>query len=1246
VPARLDAFSGAGSGTPGDPYVVTSAEQLQEMRDDRMAHYILGCDIDAAATAAWNGGGGFEPVGAGGWDASFGGTLDGKGHTIDRLYIDRQDGGEIALFARTDSAVISNLRLRRVVVRGRGSWAESAGLVAYCWETTISNCSVSGSISSSGSAGGLVGNAFYSVLRSCYSSGSVAGNNDVGGLVDHSNLSEVIDSFSACSVMGNHSVAGLVGEAWDTPIARCFATGRILGRDSTVGGLIGHGSHNNEVVDSYWDAEVTGQTTSGESDPSFGKTTAEMLQRTTFGGWDFGSTWTNIEGVTYPWLQSLPPPSSPIMLNASVSGSGTAEFRTFDGAVMTNVTASTSPVVVSIFPWQPVVLVGTGDSGQAFAQWAGDGFDADHGLAANPASCAWGESPTIVSQFLPGAIEIASIEALQQIGRGLDRPLHWHYRLTQDLDASGTAGWDGGAGFKPIGTATYPFGGTFDGGNHVISSLWIDRPTEDFVGLFADASGAAIHGLGLRDAAIQGNDWVGCLAGACLGSAISNCFATGLVVGKQYVGGLFGGFSISSLAQSHAISLVSGTDDVGGLAGRGYGATIDGCYAAGDVRCFSGGGLLGLAASPSTVTNSYWDIDATGQTSSADSDPSSGRTTGAMVQQATYAGWDFATAWTMIDGVTYPSMQGFAPVAAPVTLTLSASGAGTAMVRKPDGTPLGGVTAATSPATVFLMPWQPVVFDGVEGGGETLALWSGDGFDPEHGLTRDPCTIAWTRSPNVVGEFLPATVEIDSVEELQQIGHDPGYPLHWHYRLAGDVDAGSTATWNAGAGFDPIGTTKHPFTGVFDGQGFGVGDLRINRPSESDTGLFGVLRGGTVRLLRVENASVVGLDEAGIVAGTCRDSTLLRISTSGSISGDYQCGGIIGVAKTNTVIDRCESGAAVVANSGAAGGVAGNIGYSQMKFCSATGDVSGDTWIAGGLVGELVDSDLESCFAMGNVRGLNGTAGGLVGDGWWYYTQPAIRNSYACGSVSGDYLAGGLCGYFDGIIDSCYAAGPVSEASYSGGLVGNFHGVISNSYWDVETTGKIGSAGGSGKTTAEMMQQGTFEGWDFAGTWGIRESVTYPYLRYSPPDSDQDSLLDPWEYDAFGSLAQVALGDWDRDGKNHLLEHGLALNSTEPSGGADIVATFASGGAESRLVCSFSVRADNPRLRYFVELSDDLVHWAGVPLLFDGSNWSLGGTAVAVTGADDRGDGTWGLEFATSGVSPSRRFMRVRIEAR
>jgi hypothetical protein len=56
-------FSGSGSGTVSSPYVISNATQLQEMKDDLTAHYVLGNDIDASETSDWNGGAGFEAIG-------------------------------------------------------------------------------------------------------------------------------------------------------------------------------------------------------------------------------------------------------------------------------------------------------------------------------------------------------------------------------------------------------------------------------------------------------------------------------------------------------------------------------------------------------------------------------------------------------------------------------------------------------------------------------------------------------------------------------------------------------------------------------------------------------------------------------------------------------------------------------------------------------------------------------------------------------------------------------------------------------------------------------------------------------------------------------------------------------------------------------------------------------------------------------------------------------------------------------
>jgi hypothetical protein len=65
-----------------------------------------------------------------------------------------------------------------------------------------------------------------------------------------------------------------------------------------------------------------------------------------------------------------------------------------------------------------------------------------------------------------------------------------------------------------------------------------------------------------------------------------------------------------------------------------------------------------------------------------------------------------------------------------------------------------------------------------------------------------------------------------------------------------------------------------------------------------------------------------------------------------------------------------------------------------------------------------------------------------------------------------------------------------------GGLIGSLKGSVDNSYYDKETSGLSVSAGGTPKTTEEMMQQATFENWDFTNVWAIDEGSSYPYLQW------------------------------------------------------------------------------------------------------------------------------------------------------
>ncbi len=163
------------------------------------------------------------------------------------------------------------------------------------------------------------------------------------------------------------------------------------------------------------------------------------------------------------------------------------------------------------------------------------------------------------------------------------------------------------------------------------------------------------------------------------------------------------------------------------------------------------------------------------------------------------------------------------------------------------------------------------------------------------------------------------------------------------------------------------------------------------------------------------------------------------------------------------------------------------------------GTVTGNL-MTGALVGINNSGSIINSFATAAVTGSNYT-GGLVG----YSNFGSISNSYATGTVTGNINIGGLVGYNDGgsSISSSYATGAVTGGNYTGGLVGNNDGVIISSFWNTETSGRATSAGGTGKTTAEMQQSGTFTnaGWNASnvggdGTiWRIYEGQTGPLLR-------------------------------------------------------------------------------------------------------------------------------------------------------
>ena len=129
----MDVTELEGTGAPEDPYLVTTIDELDAMRQDLTAHYRLGKDINLAATVTWNQGRGWDPVGTSGTGNNFTGSCDGDGYTLRNLTINRPKTTAQGPFGYVKDASVSNLTLQDVDVQAASI---SGGLAASSRTTT------------------------------------------------------------------------------------------------------------------------------------------------------------------------------------------------------------------------------------------------------------------------------------------------------------------------------------------------------------------------------------------------------------------------------------------------------------------------------------------------------------------------------------------------------------------------------------------------------------------------------------------------------------------------------------------------------------------------------------------------------------------------------------------------------------------------------------------------------------------------------------------------------------------------------------------------------------------------------------------------------------------------------------------------------------------------------------------------------------------------------------------------------
>jgi len=705
--------------------------------------------------------------------------------------------------------------------------------------------------------------------------------------------------------------------------------------------------------------------------------------------------------------------------------------------------------------------------------------------------------------------EISNLDQLYWLSQS-DTAWGKHYIQTVDIDASATSSWHNDKGFSPIGNKNTSFTGTYNGDGHQISNLVINRPYQDYIGLFGSVqTGGKVTNLGITGATISGKNLVGGLTGKLKNATIKNCYTTGTLeatghdwyanagglLGKN-IGtieacyssmsitsddGILGGFvgrNAGTIENCYATGAVTGTDDgrVGGFVGDNDNGTIKYSYSTGSVECpdYAHGGFNGY--NHGTITLCFWDKETSGVN---DSEGGTGLNTSNMNKFSTYydAGWDFVNNWgyNPAENNSYPFLtwEEYSNDIPVTTKTLEIVEI-TSTSAKVQGQI---ISTGDSEAIAYGVCWNqsgnPTINDDTTNLGTANAAENYTSRITQLEINKKYYVRAYLKNNDTTAygkEKVFFTLPQNSkpagdgtennpyqIADLENLAWMMLSDTAWdkHYTQTADIDASETNSWYSGKGLIPIGNSNTEFSGTYNGQHHKINGLYINRESSENIGMFGLIKGDVVQIekLALTNVNITGKNNVGAIAGHNR----------GNI---YQCY--------------------------ASGNVNSNVSYIHSN--------------TGGLAGLNVDT-VKSSFNKVNVSSAGHLTGGIAGKN---SGSGLIINCYSQGDVSGSRNIGGIVGEnWNGKIKFCYSTSLVDGSTNVGGIVGKkYDGVTKNSFWDTESSGLNQSDGGQGKTSLEMRNHFMFidNGWDFMNEtqngeeniWGINqnENEGYPFLKW------------------------------------------------------------------------------------------------------------------------------------------------------
>jgi len=1121
-----------GSNTVLTSYMlVNNADDFKNIRNNTSAKYALSQDIGEIIINT--------PI------YEFGGTLDGRGHSIksiintendtkiihppgmpliqyenidnsfdiyadDRIvaYSESNSGNGGIFNILTPSGLIKNIVIEKLVVGGKYN---VGGLVSIN-KGYIQNVHISADVEARINAGGLVAVNIGTIVDSSSSGKIGVSRATAGGLVGI-NLGNIVSSFSTADVDYlkqpgvNKYISPHKGSAWDlvttfeplpsygeyfgvlvginrSNIDRSYSNGSVAST-LTVGGLVGHNAPNGKIRNSYSLSEVYGLNPGGlvgrNNSAHLTVASAALIENSYSAG---------------------------VVRNFHVDQfEKHGDFRT-----NTYIYYNNPPIVaVSTVPNSSGEIINSYAVTTQSSSYAGFDF-------ANVWFQTGDMKPILRSEIgapRNGLFEIRNLNQLQLMGTKSNA----QFALVADIDAQASWGPSGGraSNWGSQGFQSLDFNGQLDGRGHTISKLFISNPNADRIGLFRVlGANSQVTNLTLADASVAGRNRVGILAGETHGFVDSTSIS-GTVAGRSEVGGFTGWAGANARFSNSVISgevratgpasyggsgaavggfagvgegqflrvtskaQVSGARGVGGIVGHHVAGRVEDSQASGTIRAERAGG--GIAGwSAGDIVRSTASASIT-ELSTSISNMSRGFLGGLVGHMFGKGSVSDSSASGSVTGSgIVGGLVGFIDTENSVWRS-SASGTVTA------ATGSGGGLAGDNNGLVSQSSASGLVRGLTTLGG--LVGWNGDrgriiSSSATGAVTGDGSASNGDAGAAIGGLVGGSRGVIDASSASGTVMGYRGVGGLVGHLLAGTVSRsearGAVSAERAGGGL--VGWSAGA---VIDSRAFG-------NVSERSTAITGMGRGAL----------------GGLIGHMFDSGSVLSSQARGAVTGTAQIGGLVGFVGRDNSIQHSAASGGVTATNGSGGGLAGD-NNGRIYSSSASGEVRGLQTL-GGLVGWNGDTGrIISSNAWGSVAGdgpaSNGESGaaigGLVGGSRGQIDTSAasgnvmgyrgvgglvghliagtVSQSEARGSVLAERAGGGLAGWSGGTIVDSVAFGKVSERSTS--VTGMLHGALGGLVGHMFDAGSIRSSRAMGAVT------GSFQIGGLVGFMGEKNSI-------------------------------------------------------------------------------------------------------------------------------------------------------------